>query len=107
MKEFVKVTSVLNEYAPASIFMLEDGIVSISALAENQDFFQNWKSYFQEGIDWPEHAKQESPLSSVFRSSYLNVEHSPLTEETLTDYQATLSELKQKGKVRTLVLKLS
>ena len=107
MKEFVKVTSVLNEDAPGSIFMLEDGTVSISALAEDQDFFQSWKNYFQDGIDWPVHMKEESPLSSVFRSSYLNVQHSLLTEETLSDYQAMLNELKQKGKVRTLLLKLS
>lgn len=104
MKEFASVRGVFNDNSPPLVFLLEDNLVTISGAAGEEASVSKWAEYFKSDEGWEKHQKTESPLSSLFRGAYLDVDRHPHNGETARLYEEMLDELRLSGRVRTVVV---
>lgn len=100
MREFAAMKSVFNEGDPL-VFLLEDETISITGPEKE---IEGWRGYFLHGEEWPEHLKEESPLSSVFRGIYVSLKRHELTDKTRPLYEEMLESLS--GETETVVVTL-
>lgn len=104
MKEFASVRGVFNENSPPLVFLLEDNVVTISGASGDEAAVSKWAEYFKSDEGWAKHQETDSPLSSLFRGAYLDVDHHPYNDSTANLYDAMIDELRISGRVRTLVV---
>jgi hypothetical protein len=106
MREFAKMNRMNGKPEDATVFLLDGDKVTITALRGNESAAR-WAGYISDPESaWPEHMKTQSPLSSLFRGTYTELDYSEFTDGTEGEYQKMLSDLRDLGATRSVMVKL-